>query len=470
LANRLTCPMQAETKMPNNNFFVSAMVKSASRLTTAISLLGLEQLKSILSSDPFPRCSAPDAAPPGSPAPRLARTQVAASVNIPATSRSQEQDTAAWITGETFSGCFRPRNVLRRILTAVRHTLELVKKIFPEGNIFGQELQNKLEAFWLFEFVDVVLHLGPDGPLPLPRLAIEACKLGAYSSVWATEGLGHYVAHRHLAQGGLPQGLLTQSDPIAIPRASLIPLNAGTGLALAESLLEIADRERQMDWTVLTKFRELCLSHLSPYNENIGFEALGLIAQILHPHLISAIDRTLYRHRPELLGYFWHGVGRAIYFSPTQTLLTYAGKWRGLDVCLQEPPHKVGQGNAVAGFAWALTLVNIRQPAIVAAFLGRFSERVPMPEAFINGVCSALVAWREMQPGERHLEAFLEYQPDRSDRRLCELWKMHVQQPSSRVLQTQGCSAQEQGMERLFRYQPLDRSRSMAWQQTGKAM
>ncbi len=325
----------------------------------------------------------------------------------------------------------------------------------PEGlALFWQEFQNKLIAFWLFEYVDVALNLDPDAPLSLTQLAARASELGPYFSVWAKEGVGHYVADRHLARENFPHGLLSQLDTSEIPGAS-IPLHAGMSLALAESLLDIADRARRMDWQLLSKFIELCLRNCSPGNEGIGFEALGLAARSLHPHLIPVIDATLARRRPELLGYFWHGVGRAIYFSPIQSLAFWPAPWRGLDMCVQEPPHSLGRCNAVAGFVWALTLVNIRQPEILAAFLNWRGKELPEREAFMNGLCSALLVWRDVQPGEQHLPEFLAYQPDSSARSLCRLWKTYVQEPSARILQEGASPFQRKDMGRLFCYRPF---------------
>jgi len=107
--------------------------------------------------------------------------------------------------------------------------------------------------------------------------------------------------------------------------------------------------------------------------------------------LIAPIDLLLSSHYPDLLDYFWHGVGRALYFSPTQFLPLCSKPWQGLDTSLQEPPHEAGRRNAVAGFVWALTLVNIRNTEIVAEFLDRNVAHLPEPQTFVNGLCSALI-------------------------------------------------------------------------------
>ena len=319
--------------------------------------------------------------------------------------------------------------------------------------LFLEEFRNKLIAFWLFAHVDAVLDLQPGPALPLSLLTSKASSLGPYFSVWAKEGVSHEAARCRLARNKAPQGLLSQLDAGYIPRANLVPLNSGMSLALAESLLENADRAQRMDWQLLSEFLELCLHNCSPGNYVIGVEALGLAARSLHPQLISGIDAILTQRRPDLVGYFWHGIGRAIYFSPLQSVAFWPVRWSGLDMCMREPPHSQGRSNAIAGFVWALTLVNIRQPEIVAAFLKYRGKDLQDRQAFINGLCSALLAWRDVQPDEQHVAEFLAYHPRSSITLLDGLWKNCVQEPSAQLFQSDESQLSPNDVGRLFCYQ-----------------
>ena len=63
--------------------------------------------------------------------------------------------------------------------------------------------------------------------------------------------------------------------------------------------------------------------------------------------------------------FFWHGAGRAMYFSPMY-MLPGLSPWNAAE---QEPPNETARRNARAGVAWAFTIVNVRQPEIAANFL-----------------------------------------------------------------------------------------------------
>jgi hypothetical protein len=317
--------------------------------------------------------------------------------------------------------------------------------------LFLQEFRNKLVAFSLFAHVDVALELQPGVALPLPQLVSRASTLGPYFSVWSKEGISHEASLYRLGRERAPEGLLSELHSGQIPRHNLVPLNSGMSLGLAESLLEAVDRGQQIDWPALSQFIELCLHNCSPGNHGIGLEALGLAARSLHPHLISSIDAILVHHQPDLVGYFWHGVGRAIYFSPLQSVSFWPVRWSGLDWCMREPPHSLGRANAIAGFAWALTLVNIRQPEIVAAFLHSRGKHLPDKEAFINGLCSGLLVWQDAQPDQRQLSDFLAYQPPSSTHIVDGLWKSCVQEPSEQLFRDP-LELSPEDVGRLFSY------------------
>lgn len=407
--------------MSKSRLPIDEMIKSAGSLTSALSLLGFQHLSRVVSSNQTTQSD---------------RTKAAGIRSIPISDR------------------FTPRRVIRDIMGVAWHSNELAQQITSGlDTLFLQEFQNKLEAFSLFEHVDYALGLGPSSSLSLSQLVARAAILDPYASVWATEGVGHYLADRYLVDHDDPHALMSCPDFLGVPQASLVPLNAGLGLALAEWFLDTADRERPIDRRVIATFVELCSNNCSPGYEGAGFEALGLAARSLHPHLISPIDALLSSYYPDLLDYFWHGIGRALYFAPTQFLPLCSKPWQGLDTSLQEPPHAAGRRNAVAGFVWALTLVNIRNPGIVAEFLDRNAAHLPEPQTFVNGLCSALIIWSDAQSGQRQVGDFVDYRVGSSDDPLSRLWTTYVRWPWTRTLREH--SWDERHMGSLFRYQSL---------------
>lgn len=122
-------------------------------------------------------------------------------------------------------------------------------------------------------------------------------------------------------------------------------------------------------------------------------------------------------------------------------------------MCLQEPPHEAGRRNAVAGYIWALTLVNIRNPEIVAEFLNRKAAHLHEPQAFVNGLCSALIIWCDAQPNLRQVEDFIDYRVRSLAGPLSQLWTTYVRRPWERTLRDRCWNECQLGS--LFRYRPL---------------
>jgi hypothetical protein len=84
---------------------------------------------------------------------------------------------------------------------------------------------------------------------------------------------------------------------------------------------------------------------------------------------------------------------------------------RALGMALREAPEPADKRNAVAGYSWAVTLVNLRQPRAVSSLLARAVGR-GVCGAFSNGFASALMAWKHMSPpNERFIEPYLHAVP-----------------------------------------------------------
>jgi len=78
--------------------------------------------------------------------------------------------------------------------------------------------------------------------------------------------------------------------------------------------------------------------------------------------------------------------------------VTFGGSHeRALHAAIDEAPTLEDRCNTVAGLVWAVTLVNIRHPAVLANLL-RLSRAIRMPAAVTNGVVSVLMVWKDMVP------------------------------------------------------------------------
>jgi hypothetical protein len=320
-----------------------------------------------------------------------------------------------------------PRYATRTLLECMLQSASAMTQMTAGGQdqALWQELQNKLEAFYLFEHVDTALNLPSAVPCSLPEALSRALNLDSYRSVWAMEGLGHYYADLALEQQTPLEELLQDH----LPGRSMVPLHTGTGLSLAEFLLSRSPGCHE----AIDSFLRICSAHSHDGYAGAAWETLGLVVRNLYPHLIGPTHQYLSHYGKRSLLYFWHGIGRAIYFSPSNLLPSNSAPWAGVQMCMEEPPGPRERRNALAGFVWALTLVNIRHPQVMAAFLHHHGRTAAEPEAFINGIYSSMLVWRDCTPEDAYIESFWRYRPPESDL-LPDFWDYYIRKPFQQAL------------------------------------
>src|SRR5205807_2689621 len=175
---------------------------------------------------------------------------------------------------------FTPRYMMKTALEVMLQSADVFKYITPEADrLVWQEFQNKLQAFYLFEYVDSVLGFSSSANLSLEQMIEKTRSLGPFFSVWATEGVGHYYAYLAAARGALPHGLLSNHAG-HLPSESAVPLHTGMGLALAEALLTRGYDIR----TLAETFIQLCQNNSRRPYWRAAAEALGLVVRNLYPH------------------------------------------------------------------------------------------------------------------------------------------------------------------------------------------
>jgi hypothetical protein len=230
------------------------------------------------------------------------------------------------------------------------------------------------------------------------------------------------------------------------------------GIALADRLLASLtpySTDATID-TVLRQFLALCQENARTGYVGAVLEVLGLVIRLRYPQMVYSVDRRLALIAPEYLDYFWHGVGRGLYFLPLNALPCSSSTWRAIDMAQEEAPHTLGRRNALAGLAWPLTLVNIRHPAILETVLQQYGETLAVNDVFSSGVSAALMIWYDIEGSEPYLTAFAHHQPDPSQPRLVQLWNSQIRQPASEALQQYyGILQAGPGFGEIFRYQSL---------------
>jgi hypothetical protein len=135
-------------------------------------------------------------------------------------------------------------------------------------------------------------------------------------------------------------------------------------------------------------------------------ESLGLEARTFFPRLVVSLDAVIQETGDhDLLSYFWHGAGRANYFTIRNFVPCCAISWSRL---ITQAPHDIGRRNLVAGLAWAITLVNICTPKVMEKLLRKRGDEILRVdrEAFENGVSSSIVMRHDTTPDAAFVEDF----------------------------------------------------------------
>jgi hypothetical protein len=302
-------------------------------------------------------------------------------------------------------------------------------RVLPRRNLrlALQELRNKTQVYDLVRHAKGASRAPNESQFPLmPRLE-QAYRRPDFERIWAVEGLGHDYAAAALAdQGGAPQGILISGPATSLPGKALTMVHAGMGLALAQSAWD-GVTPYDLDSCIAGVIR--CFDGACARSSRDGYagaarESLGLATGSLEPLMVEAADRVMRATAPELVGYFWHGAGRALYFSATHFIPGLSSPWRGL---LNAAPHRTGACNLIAGLAWATALVNMRHPEIVAEVLATVERAVLETGAFASGVSSALMMAYDVEPANPWIPAFLGHVPE--DQGVAALWKAFVRKP-----------------------------------------
>ena len=324
------------------------------------------------------------------------------------------------------------------------------------GSQMWREIQDKGTVFCLVLEVSKLIHVPSEPPFPLYELLARSYALGIFPALWAVEGLGHEYGDSFWNQGiKAPQGILNDERTKDLPPESLTMLHAGIGLSFAKNYMDSlganpSDEEvRRMVEIVF----QLCRDNSRPGYVGAAYESLGLVARTFHPELVGPVDRAVRAVAPDLLGFYWHGAGRAVFFAAINFL---PGSDRFVfEMARDQAPDELARLNSVAGAAWAYTVVAQRNPRVLADLvIEPLGEELARDGAFSNGVASSSMMRFDTTPNAPFIETFLRYQP--TDPRVADLWQRLVRTPAETALNVYyPVLKRADRLGEIFRYQDL---------------
>jgi hypothetical protein len=251
------------------------------------------------------------------------------------------------------------------------------------------------------------------GPPDLAELVAEVYGRWPQTAVYRLERLSYELVLALWRLGQPPSGLLLAATGTPLPEAALPLLHAGLGMALARRLLRppLSARQPAALAARLERFLELVRGNARPEYEAVAVESCGLVVRMFRPWLHAAVARWMAGAGRHLERLYWHGAGRAMYFLPGSLAPLPGSARRALRRCRREPPDALTRQDALAGLAFAVTMVNWHQPWLIErlfhllgepAASSRFGGGVDGDEAaaFASGVAACIFARRHTMPGE----------------------------------------------------------------------
>jgi len=346
---------------------------------------------------------------------------------------------------------FTPRYFTRLILGAMQRMAAVTGFVLPlRRRPQWQELQNKLRTLDLFLHAKCRSKLSSNSAASLQDAIEKVQPLEPYARIWTIEGLGYCYT---LAHNETRQRLLSGPDTGKLRASSLIPLHAGMGLAFARRFLAACLQDPSATLSPgLKNVCELYNLHGREGYRGVAHGSLGFAAQILCPWLIHEIDRSLSAMDEKLLQYFWHGVGRAMYFDPRNLAPRSNSLARVLEAVERESLHATARLNALAGLAFAATLVNIRHPEILDEFAQRHALRPAESRAFAGGASAAAITWLDATADELYSNTLSQHRPSGLDGQSAEAWNHSVRGPFRSTREYYVELKKSMRLEEVFRY------------------
>lgn len=365
-------------------------------------------------------------------------------------STSDSLDALTWTTQEQLSESFRlvfqlsddlqaewldprvsapaPSISARGLLAMVQRTVSIAGAASAAtfDSTQWRELANKVEVYKLVRNAHRLAAPDTEGRCDLRNAVGRAYECGPHEALWLVEGVAHERTRLALERTEAPRGLLTGAEEM--PRSSLLMLHAGMGMAFADHVLRgITPRSsgpqvRQ----AIGRIAKLCRANSDDEHLGAALESLGLISRCFYPGLVARLTDELPRVDETLVDYFWHGVGRAIYFLPIQLIPGFGTIDHALGISAREAPDDRSREASHAGLAWAFALVNLRHPEVMERFLSRHGDWI-VGSSFCNAVIDSILSRHQTTPEAEFIADFLRHRP--ADPQVAKLWQELIERP-----------------------------------------
>ncbi len=299
-------------------------------------------------------------------------------------------------------------------------------------------------------------YVGKDNSTPLGAIVDKCYALGDFPALWAIEGVGKDLAEWHMARDAFPKDMLRAEMLEPRQAGAWLMLHAGIGMGFArvpiQSLPAGASDAQVGD--VAMRAVDLCRANSMQGYAGAAIESIGLVSRFMRePAFCRQIHKALDKRDPDAATYYWRGVGRCLYFHPANFAPGFSRPYRALPMIEAEAPSADLKNGMVAGFSWALTVVNMSTPEVMEWVLGNVDELTSQP-AFTNGITSSVVMRHDTTPNFQLPRDFMNHRP--ADPKIAKRWEEKVGASIAFALgQAHPALAKAGRLEEVFHYQTL---------------
>ena len=214
-----------------------------------------------------------------------------------------------------------------------------------------------------------------------------------FEALWALEGLGY--RNVKLGLQAKPNRLLDLGMAFRLPARHRGIFHVGSTIALAEDCLRRAARDSRADPVdALGSYLRICGEQAPKTLRGIEAESLGFVSVTLFPELLERAADVVSAHHRLLRAFFWHGVGRGLYLKYPPALGGQGRSWPALrSTLLNAKLDAEDEANTLAGYGWALGLVNLRHPSVICSRVNAFQSSACHAEQMVRGLGEAFVLW-----------------------------------------------------------------------------
>jgi len=315
------------------------------------------------------------------------------------------------------------------VISVIAPALVWFMSLFVPGRspaIMARECRNKCRVMtWVQRHRSYIDLFGSKAPA---LIVDEIYAADPFGGLWIFEGLGKDVFEAGLIRSPLMDGLLAArapADPRGDPRFMLY---AGMGIGIARKAIKKLDRggDEQSLIRAVSGVLAQC-DELAPSGYvGAAVESLGLASRFMRDaDFCRRVQGVLAVSRPSALPFFWHGVGRAIYFHPLTFLPTGRTALPAVDLCRREAPNAEAESSMLAGVAWAATLVNMSCPEVGEWILRDWPTDQREKEPLVAGVLSAVAMRCATAPMDENVAIAIRHRS--TDR--AAVWQAFVQAP-----------------------------------------